>query len=212
MTRAQVTAYALMSAQERGTLFCKPGDEVYEGQVAGIHQRAGDLRINVCKKKALTNMRASGKDSAPALDGAKDLSLDDWCGPPTRSISPLCFLLCVVASARAAVRASCAWLRRDSVSVHVRFVLLRGRGIRCCCKPRARLALPLALLVASCTRSFCTGMRILSHTKRVDRFRHCRCTCSLEYIIDDELVEVTPTSVRIRKNPDVRSSNKKQPK
>jgi GTP-binding protein len=75
----QVTAYALQSAQARGTLFCKPGQEVYEGQVVGIHQRAGDLGINVCKKKALTNMRASGKDHAVALDGVKDYSLDDWC-------------------------------------------------------------------------------------------------------------------------------------
>lgn len=58
----QVTAYALASAQERGILMCKPGDQVYEGQVCGVHQRGGDLKINVCKKKALTNMRASGKD------------------------------------------------------------------------------------------------------------------------------------------------------
>jgi GTP-binding protein len=75
----QVTAYAVQSAQERGMLFCKPGEEVYEGQVVGIHQRAGDLKINVCKKKALTNMRASGKDNTVALDGTKDMSLDDWC-------------------------------------------------------------------------------------------------------------------------------------
>jgi GTP-binding protein len=75
----QVTAYALQSAQERGVLFCKPGDQVYEGQVVGIHQRAGDLKINVCKKKALTNMRAAGKDNTVALDGVKDMSLDDWC-------------------------------------------------------------------------------------------------------------------------------------
>ena len=58
----QVTAYAIASAQERGVLMCKPGDQVYEGQVVGVHQRGGDLKINVCKKKALTNMRASGKD------------------------------------------------------------------------------------------------------------------------------------------------------
>jgi hypothetical protein len=75
----QVTAYAVQSAQERGMLFCKPGEEVYEGQVVGIHQRVGDLKINVCKKKALTNMRASGKDNTVALDSTKDMSLDDWC-------------------------------------------------------------------------------------------------------------------------------------
>ena len=75
----QVTAYALQSAQDRGVLFCKPGAEVYEGQVVGIHQRTGDLKINVAKKKALTNMRASGKDNSVALDGSRELSLDDWC-------------------------------------------------------------------------------------------------------------------------------------
>jgi hypothetical protein len=62
----QVTAYAIASAQERGVLMCKPGDQVYEGQVVGVHQRGGDLKINVCKKKALTNMRASGKDTYAA--------------------------------------------------------------------------------------------------------------------------------------------------
>lgn len=86
----QVTAYALQSAQERGLLFSKPGDQVYEGMVVGIHQRAGDLKINVCKKKALTNMRASGKDSTAVLDGSKDMSLDDWCAlhPFIYSLSP----------------------------------------------------------------------------------------------------------------------------
>ena len=48
-------------------------------QVVGIHQRAGDLALNVCKKKALTNMRASGKDAGVALDGTREMSLDDWC-------------------------------------------------------------------------------------------------------------------------------------
>jgi hypothetical protein len=47
----QVTAYALESAQQRGRLFVKPGDQVYEGQVVGIYQRSGDLKVNVCKKK-----------------------------------------------------------------------------------------------------------------------------------------------------------------
>lgn len=47
----QVTAYALDSAQQRGRLFVAPGEQVYEGQVVGIHQRAGDLKVNVCRKK-----------------------------------------------------------------------------------------------------------------------------------------------------------------
>lgn len=47
----QVTAYAVESAQQRGRMFVNPGEAVYEGQVVGIHQRAGDLKVNVCKKK-----------------------------------------------------------------------------------------------------------------------------------------------------------------
>ena len=107
-----VTAYACNTAQERGTLFVVPGQEVYEGQVVGIHQRQGDLKINVCKKKALTNMRASGKDAGVALDGVRDLSLDDWCVsalPCACCCSLACVLravwscgLCVVSSLRVA--------------------------------------------------------------------------------------------------------------
>jgi len=55
----QVTAYAIETAQDRGQLFVRPGDQVYEGQVVGVYNKSGDLKINVCKAKALTNMRAS---------------------------------------------------------------------------------------------------------------------------------------------------------
>ena len=71
------TAYAMKSAQERGQMFIRPGVEVYEGQVIGIHQRPGDLKVNVCKTKALTNMRAASKDATVVLDEPKDMSLDD---------------------------------------------------------------------------------------------------------------------------------------
>ncbi|CAG9461722.1 unnamed protein product [Pedinophyceae sp. YPF-701] len=73
----QVTAYALQSAQDRGVMFVEPGQEVYMGQVVGIHQRAGDLKVNVCKKKALTNMRAAGKDNTLVLNAPKQMSLDE---------------------------------------------------------------------------------------------------------------------------------------
>jgi GTP-binding protein len=73
----QVTAYAIESAQERGTLFVKPGDQVYEGQVVGVYNKAGDLKINVCKQKALTNMRAANKEVKTALDEARVMGLDD---------------------------------------------------------------------------------------------------------------------------------------
>lgn len=72
----QVTAYAVDSAQQRGRMFVSPGDAVYEGQVIGIHQRAGDLKVNVCKKKALTNMRASGKDATVVLSEPIPVTLD----------------------------------------------------------------------------------------------------------------------------------------
>ncbi len=55
-------AYALFSLQERGRLMIGPGDEIYEGQVIGIHAKDNDLTVNALKAKQLTNFRASGKD------------------------------------------------------------------------------------------------------------------------------------------------------
>lgn len=72
----QVTAYALDSVQQRGRLFVSPGEQVYEGQVIGIYQRAGDLKVNACKKKALTNMRASGKDATVVISEPIPVTLD----------------------------------------------------------------------------------------------------------------------------------------
>jgi hypothetical protein len=53
------TSYALLNAQERGLMFVSPGQDVYKGQIVGIHQRPGDLSLNVCKKKAATNVRSN---------------------------------------------------------------------------------------------------------------------------------------------------------
>jgi GTP-binding protein len=53
------TSYACINAQERGILFVKPGQDIYKGQIVGIHQRPGDLALNVCKKKAATNVRSN---------------------------------------------------------------------------------------------------------------------------------------------------------
>jgi GTP-binding protein len=72
----EVTGYALFSSQERGTMLVTPGQKVYAGQVVGIHQRAGDLKVNVCKKKAATNVR-SNKDATVVLNEPKVMSLDD---------------------------------------------------------------------------------------------------------------------------------------
>ena len=71
------TAYALKSAEERGVLFCGPGVEVYEGMVVGENARPVDLPINVCKKKHLTNVRASRGDMEIRLTPPRPMSLDE---------------------------------------------------------------------------------------------------------------------------------------
>nr|ABX90064.1 tyrosine phosphorylated protein A [Suaeda salsa] len=70
------TSYALASSQDRGKMFIGPGVDVYKGQIVGIHQRPGDLSLNVCKKKAATNVR-SNKEQTVVLDTPIDYSLDD---------------------------------------------------------------------------------------------------------------------------------------
>ena len=72
----KVLGYALMNLQERGRLFSKPGDEVYEGQIVGIHARDNDLTVNPLKAKQLTNIRASGKDDAVMLTPPIRLTLE----------------------------------------------------------------------------------------------------------------------------------------
>jgi GTP-binding protein len=69
-------AYSLGPLQERGKLFAAEGDEVYEGQLVGIHAKDNDLTVNVIKPKPLTNMRASGKDDAIQLTPAIKFSLE----------------------------------------------------------------------------------------------------------------------------------------
>ncbi|CAM9591792.1 unnamed protein product, partial [Heterosigma akashiwo] len=60
----------------RGSLFVSPKDEVYEGMVIGIHQRPGDLAVNVCKQKQLDNMRSANKDQTEGVVPPIQLSLD----------------------------------------------------------------------------------------------------------------------------------------
>ncbi|MBC8332555.1 MAG: translational GTPase TypA [Anaerolineae bacterium] len=71
------TTFGLKGAEERGILFCDPGMEVYTGMVVGEHQRTGDLDVNVCKKKHLTNMRAAGSDIEVRLTPPRRMSLDE---------------------------------------------------------------------------------------------------------------------------------------
>jgi GTP-binding protein len=71
------TTYGLKKAEDRGILFFDPGMEVYEGMVVGEHKRPGDLAINVCKKKHLTNMRAARGDMEIRLTPPRHMSLDE---------------------------------------------------------------------------------------------------------------------------------------
>ncbi|MCR4841891.1 MAG: translational GTPase TypA [Eubacterium sp.] len=68
--------YGLFIAQERGALFIGPGEKVYSGMVIGQSAKPEDIEINVCKKKHLTNTRASGSDEALTLTPKKEMSLE----------------------------------------------------------------------------------------------------------------------------------------
>jgi len=72
----EAVAYGLGAAQERGALFIGPGTPVYAGMVVGICSRNEDMTVNVCKRKQLTNMRASGSDDAIRLITPRNYSLE----------------------------------------------------------------------------------------------------------------------------------------
>ena len=72
----EACSYGLFNAQERGALFIGPGTPVYAGMVVGICSRNEDMNVNVCKKKQLTNMRASGSDEALRLVTPRNYSLE----------------------------------------------------------------------------------------------------------------------------------------
>jgi GTP-binding protein len=69
-------AYALWKLQDRGRMFVKPNDPVYEGMVIGIHTRDNDLVVNPIREKKLTNVRASGKDENIMLTPPVELTLE----------------------------------------------------------------------------------------------------------------------------------------
>ena len=69
--------YGLFNAQERGVLFIGPGEQVYAGMVVGFSPKAEDLTVNVCKKKQMTNTRASGSDEALRLTPPRRMSLEE---------------------------------------------------------------------------------------------------------------------------------------
>lgn len=72
----EANSYGLFNTQERGRLFVRPGDPIYEGQIVGECSRNEDIVVNVCKRKHVTNMRASGSDEALRLTPPVDLILE----------------------------------------------------------------------------------------------------------------------------------------
>lgn len=72
----ETTSYGISNAQERGTMFIVPGEQVYEGQIIGENSREDDMDVNPCKKKHVSNMRASGSDEAIRLIPPKTFSLE----------------------------------------------------------------------------------------------------------------------------------------
>ena len=72
----KANGYALFNLQERGSLFVKPGDEVYEGMVVGEHTRDNDLIVNATKAKQLTNVRAAGSDENIILTPPRKFTLE----------------------------------------------------------------------------------------------------------------------------------------
>ncbi len=78
METGQAYAYSLNKLQDRGRFFIEPNEQVYAGQVIGEHIRQGDLVINVCKSKKLSNMRAAGSDEKLVLAPAIKYSLEQF--------------------------------------------------------------------------------------------------------------------------------------
>lgn len=72
----ETTGYGLWQAQDRGRMFVGPGLEVYEGMIVGVSPKSEDIVVNVCKKKHVTNTRASGSDEALKLVPPSILSLE----------------------------------------------------------------------------------------------------------------------------------------
>ncbi len=69
--------YGLRNVQGRGTLFFRPGVEIYEGQVVGQNSRPNDIRVNVCKEKQLSNMRSKGEGNTEHFNTPKTMELED---------------------------------------------------------------------------------------------------------------------------------------
>jgi len=73
----QATPYSLDALFDRGVFFVEPGEQVYEGQIVGEHNRDNDLEVNVVRTKKLTNVRAAGKDDNSSVRPLKKLKLEE---------------------------------------------------------------------------------------------------------------------------------------
>ncbi|MGC8623637.1 MAG: translational GTPase TypA [Phycisphaerae bacterium] len=76
MENGNTNAYALDTLQERGVMFVKPGDPVYEGMVVGEYNKDTDITVNVCREKRLSNMRTTSSDKNIILKPPRDMSLE----------------------------------------------------------------------------------------------------------------------------------------
>lgn len=76
MSKGRVTGYACFALQDRGSLFVKPGDEVYEGMIVGENARDNDLKINITKEKQLTNFRTQLADENVMLTPPRPFTLE----------------------------------------------------------------------------------------------------------------------------------------
>jgi GTP-binding protein len=72
----EIVTYALGKLDDRGRMFVKPGDPVYEGMIVGVHNRDNDLVVNAVRTKQLTNFRVSGKEDAIKITPPIELSLE----------------------------------------------------------------------------------------------------------------------------------------
>lgn len=79
-TQGRATLHALGSLEARGILFIKPGDEVYEGMIVGESSRGGDLEVNPCKEKQLTNVRNTGSEDKVFLSPPRVMTLEEAIG------------------------------------------------------------------------------------------------------------------------------------
>lgn len=76
MSGGEAIAYALWGLQERGEIFIKPGDDLYEGMIIGVNNKGNDLIVNVIREKKLTNMRSSNADEAIRLIPPREMTLE----------------------------------------------------------------------------------------------------------------------------------------